>query len=300
MSVDEVSEPWAFARRPRWIVSHVLVVVLVITMIGLGFWQIARHGQKQALVDQYESRSTAKPMLLDDTKFHEGMDAASDRTSWRYRAGAVRGKFLAHQQVLVGPRSRDGAPGAWVVAPLLLDTGDEVVVMRGWANESAVADGPRSPILAPPTGKVTVVGYFMPSEAQGALGATEPSGQRDEFIRLDLARLNQPTDTDLFAWFLQAARVQDSAGKPIPSGVVTPTPPEKPSTGPHLGYAGQWFIFSVIAMIGYRAILRRERDKLSGNSEGAKRRRKTAAVPWDLGDEPTPETAPAAGEAPRS
>lgn len=122
----------------------------------------------------------------------------------------------------------------------------------------------------------------MPSEAQGALGATEPAGEREELIRLDLARLSQPTDTDMFAWFLQAAEVQDSAGKPITSDVVTPTPPDKPSTGPHLGYAGQWFIFSVIALIGYRAILRRERDKTSGNSEGAKRRRRTAAVPWDL------------------
>lgn len=279
---DESFDPWAFAKRPRWIASHVLVIALVITMIGLGFWQIARHGQKAELVDQYESSGAAQPILLDPSAFSEGMSAASDRTAWRYRAGAVRGEFRADEQILVGPRARDGAPGAWVVTPLDIGNETTVAVVRGWANEAAVAAGPRSKTLAPPTGQVTAYGQFMPSEAQGAIGATEPPGERDEMIRLDIDRLGQQIDGTLFAWFLQATEIQDPSGDPILSDVVTATPPEKPSTGPHLGYAGQWFIFTLIALIGYRAILRRERDKHGGNSEGAKRRRRASAVPWDL------------------
>jgi surfeit locus 1 family protein len=34
-------------------------------------------------------------------------------------------------------------------------------------------------------------------------------------------------------------------------------PPPELSEGPHLGYAFQWFTFTVIALVGYPLILRR-------------------------------------------
>ena len=34
---------YAFLRRPKWIVSHVLIVAsLIVTMVVLGFWQLDR------------------------------------------------------------------------------------------------------------------------------------------------------------------------------------------------------------------------------------------------------------------
>jgi hypothetical protein len=37
-----------------------------------------------------------------------------------------------------------------------------------------------------------------------------------------------------------------------------PVPPPPLSKGPHLSYAVQWFIFTVIALVGYPLILRRQ------------------------------------------
>ena len=31
-----------FLLRPRWLLSHLLVALLVVTMINLGFWQLRR------------------------------------------------------------------------------------------------------------------------------------------------------------------------------------------------------------------------------------------------------------------
>ena len=38
---------WDFARRPKWIVRHVAVAALVVTMILLGFWQLRRLDEKR-------------------------------------------------------------------------------------------------------------------------------------------------------------------------------------------------------------------------------------------------------------
>jgi len=38
-----------------------------------------------------------------------------------------------------------------------------------------------------------------------------------------------------------------------------PLPPPDLSEGPHLGYAGQWFIFAAIGAVGWVILLRRQR-----------------------------------------
>jgi surfeit locus 1 family protein len=44
-----------------------------------------------------------------------------------------------------------------------------------------------------------------------------------------------------------------------PAPAAWPLPPEPPvaSSGPHLGYAIQWFSFTLVTLIGYVALLRR-------------------------------------------
>ena len=39
---------YRFALRPKWILSHLFVVALVVLMINLGFWQLRRLDQRRA------------------------------------------------------------------------------------------------------------------------------------------------------------------------------------------------------------------------------------------------------------
>ena len=39
---------YRFALRPKWLLSHVLVLALVVVMINLGFWQLRRLDEKKA------------------------------------------------------------------------------------------------------------------------------------------------------------------------------------------------------------------------------------------------------------
>ena len=38
---------YRFLLRPKWIILHVVVLALVVTMINLGLWQLRRLGERQ-------------------------------------------------------------------------------------------------------------------------------------------------------------------------------------------------------------------------------------------------------------
>ena len=42
---------YRFALRPRWLLSHLLIVVLVVVMISLGFWQLRRLDERKTYND---------------------------------------------------------------------------------------------------------------------------------------------------------------------------------------------------------------------------------------------------------
>ena len=47
---------WRFALTPKWIIRHVLVVALVVTMVLLGFWQLRRLDEKREYKALVEAR----------------------------------------------------------------------------------------------------------------------------------------------------------------------------------------------------------------------------------------------------
>ena len=159
-------------------------------------------------------------------------------------------------------RSLDGAPGAWVLTPLVTGDGTAVVVNRGWIQ----ASGP--PVLPPgaeaPAGEVVVRGLRVGSERRGRFGPVDQPGVRlDTLARADIGRLEQQVDEDLHPLYLQwQQQVPPAVGPPFP------LPYPELDEGPHLGYAGQWFLFTAVALVGYPLLVRRSaRQRRLGRSE---------------------------------
>ena len=72
----------------------------------------------------------------------------------------------------------------------------------------------------------------------------------NEINRIDIDLLSDEWDVSLLPVYLQETQKSDDQW---PLGL---DPPEL-TEGPHLAYAVQWFIFSVIGLIGYPLVLRR-------------------------------------------
>lgn len=241
-AVSDSASNARFLLRPWWLLSHLLVLALIVTMISLGFWQLRRLDEKRDRNELIESRMEQPVVPVDDLLEPGDGDAAV--ADARFRQVTATGTY-DDATVVVRNRSQDGVAGAWHVTPLVLEDGSRVGVLRGFVG--LAADG--EPAAAPaPEGEVTVEGSVVDP---GSFDGTAPK---------DLAPLLQAGDIVPALVLLESSTPPEAtvAGEDTATqGSMLVVPPPELSEGPHLGYAAQWFIFSAIAIIGYPVVLRR-------------------------------------------
>lgn len=248
---------YRFAARPKWILSHLFVLALVVVMINLGFWQLDRLQQKQdrnALITSRVDEPTAELATL--TNPGDPLTVGADL---QYRRAVAVGEFVAAGEVLVRNRTLNERPGYWVLTPLALEDGGWLMVNRGWiplVEGEGLDQAPPAPV-----GEVQVTGVLRRTEEASGLETADPaSGELVIFNRADLGRLQQQTDEPLIPAVLQI--VPDDTRSTSQIDLPLPVPLPALDEGPHLSYAVQWFIFSTIGVVGYLLFLRKHaRDR---------------------------------------
>ncbi len=257
---------YRFLLKPRWILSHLFVLVAVGTMINLGFWQLNRLDERKAANAVVTNAMKQQPQPL-ATVLPEGTATTTEQVKAAdYQPVYVTGTYRADEQVLVTNRTNNGAPGYWVVTPLVLADGTAVAINRGWVPYSYLEEGPWDD-FAPPPGTVTVQGLVRQSqvrETNGLVSSPKDSdvGTLRVFARLDVGRLAQQTSERMIPGYI-SLRVQD----PVQNDLPVPVPLPELSQGTHLGYALQWFAFSLSTIIVYPLLLRRyaKRKQMDGD-----------------------------------
>ncbi|MFL6206954.1 MAG: SURF1 family protein [Acidimicrobiales bacterium] len=246
---------WRFARRPKWIVRHLAVVVLVITMVLLGFWQLRRLDEKREIKATVEAQQSVPPAPVEDVVpdhakvGDDAVDAVANRPV------TARGTYADDDTFVVENRTYNGASGAWVLTPLVLEDGRAIVVNRGFLGFDRQGE-----IVPPdaPSGEVAVEGVLLDSEHRGRFGPSDPDkGRLAVLARVDLARVAQQVDYEVLPAYLQRVRSTPDEVTAAGAPELVPLGLPEPSEGPHLSYAVQWFIFTTIASVGYVILLRR-------------------------------------------
>lgn len=285
---------YRFLVSPRWILSHVFVAACVVAMVAAGFWQLGRLDERRAANRVIEAAQEQPPVSVAELVPAGAAASADDVDAVQYRTATVTGAYLVEDQVLVSNRTYEGAPGYWVLTPLLQADGTAVVVNRGWVPFDVQPEGPWDR-FAPPTGPVTVTGLVRPPQVRDTSGIV--SGPEDPaegvlrtLSRVDVARLDQQVDVDLLPLYLDL-RSQEPAQ---PQAVPVPVPAPELDEGPHLGYAGQWFIFATLTVIVYPLLLRR----VARNRAAAARSAEATATDGDGSAGPDLDTEPAPHDAP--
>jgi surfeit locus 1 family protein len=185
-----------------------------------------------------------------------------------YQPVYVSGVYRADEQVLVNNRTNNGSPGYWVVTPLVLADGTAVAINRGWIPFSYTEDGSWDD-FAPPKGTVVVQGLLRQSQVRETNGLVSSpkdpeAGTLRTLARLDVGRLAQQIDERLIPGYI-SLRAQDPPQVDLP----VPVPLPELSQGPHLGYAMQWFAFSLLTIIVYPLLLRRYARRRQMDGEDA-------------------------------
>lgn len=247
-----------FLRRPRWLVGQALVLVVVVSFVNLGLWQLRRLQQRLERNAAIEARIEAPARPLTDVLAATRADVPlASPESMDYRHVRVSGRFDPEHEVLLRSRSRDGNPGYHVLTPLLLADGRALLVDRGWVpfgdDTLPVADA------APPAGTVRLTGLLRAPERAptGGLSALAPHDPPEGPLRTpfytDPQRLQGQMPYRLVDATLDLQTQEPAPTRELPLALEPPAL----DNGPHLSYAIQWFSFTAIAIVGYAFLMLR-------------------------------------------
>lgn len=243
---------YAFARRPKWLFGHFLVLLVVVSFVNLGLWQLRRLHERRGFNAVVEQNMAAPVTPLEKVLTAE--QPASAVGAVLDRRVRVTGRYLVGDEVLIDGQSFNGQPGAWVVTPLALDDGSVVLVNRGWISDNGALS--KAPVAGrPPSGPVTVEGLLTQTQTARALERHDPTtGKLTSLARVDVARIARQLQRPTVPAFIQR-----TVQSPVDAGAIRPVtlPPPEMDEGPHLNYAFQWFSFTTLTLIGYPLLLRK-------------------------------------------
>ncbi|SDV08365.1 SURF1 family protein [Pseudomonas mucidolens] len=232
------------------IAPTLVVLVLLPLMVSLGFWQLSRGQEKQALLENYAERRAAEPVSAE--QLQETLDPA-------FRRVHLRGAFDAEHSVLLDNRMRDGKAGVELLQPFHDQaSGLWLWLNRGWLPWPDRRTPPAFTTPAQPLSLDAWV-YVAPGETF-QLHADPDGGAWPRLLTaLHPAALWAELGRNGFTYELRA-----EAG---PATYATHWPVVAMGPEKHLGYAVQWFAMA-LALCGLYLYLgwHNAREKHHGNS----------------------------------
>lgn len=218
--------------RPRWIAGHLLVLVLTVSFVALGFWQLARNHHKQSLVRKARAEYAAPAPDITSPDIVVG------------KPGQATGHYDTAHEVVLRNIARGDQDGVDVLTPLVLADGSAVVVDRGWV----AATGSRRPVTtAAASGPVVVRGIVFGSSPLSAQDSVKRVGNQLSLPRVDLDRIGQEVP-----YRLRPVWITARSQTPAPTGNAPALPqPPPPDQVNHMQYAIEWFAFALIGIVGW-------------------------------------------------
>ncbi|WP_354642828.1 SURF1 family protein [Kitasatospora camelliae] len=244
---------YRFLLSRRWAVIALIALVLIPTMVELGFWQYHRHQERVGRNELIGRSLTAEPVAV-DTLASPGADVPKDLT---WRAVTAVGRYDTGHEFVVRKRTRPAGNeiGYFVVTPLVLADGrGSILVNRGWVESGAdAASYPTVP--APPTGEVTVSGRLRQDETTGASGIRDRGGlPHGQYMLINSGQQAERTGATLLGGFVELVNSTPAAGD-VPELLPDPNHSD---IGPHMAYAVQWWLFASLVPVGLVVMARRE------------------------------------------
>jgi surfeit locus 1 family protein len=224
------------ARARRTVVALAAVLGALLTA-RLGWWQLDRAAQKEAL-QQAVDANAALPPLSAQALAHSAAEAAGQL----HRRVAVQGRWLADRTVFLDNRQMDGRPGFFVLTPLALDDGSAVLVQRGWVPRDQL-ERTRLPDIPTPAQPVAFTARIEGPPAR--LFEFTPQAAEVGVIRQNLDLDAFAHETHLPLRPLTLLQLDDAAAAAA-DGLRRHWPLPAVDVHKHYGYAVQWFSLAAL------------------------------------------------------
>lgn len=242
----------------RWIGLAIFSVMMATLFISLGRWQWHKHQARTAsnAIIQQHLALPAQPFPGVFADGHTILDAD------QWLRISVTGSYDAAHQFQAMQRSSNDVAGTEVVTPLRTASGLTVLVDRGLLPRPHGQNDPTA-LPAPPSATVTVVGYVRRDE-RGRESALTPVDNR--MLLISAADIGKQLPYPIVDGYLQLI-----SSDPAQAGGLQPLADPQTSGGPYLSYAIQWFLFTVIGVVGMVMIVRSDlRDRRRADRKAAR------------------------------
>nr|MCW2728649.1 hypothetical protein [Aeromicrobium sp.] len=215
---------------PGLIGLHALGVVALVFCVVMGLWQMGSYDSRQEN-ERADERAVPQVALTDlwnpDEPFLK---------TFNHRPVTFEGQFApADEQVWVTDKEQDGRTGAWLLAPVQVEGGETILVLRGWAPETGT-------FPEVPSGRVAIEAVLEPGESHA--GTFDADARTIASVRIPTLINEMPYD--LYSGFAISTDAANSGGLDL---VPPPQPGDVSWTVGlrNLAYALQWWVFGLFA-----------------------------------------------------
>ena len=155
---------YRFLFSSKWLGYLLLAAIFATACVFLGRWQMDRRAETLAEINRVMSNYSATPVPFAEVRDEfSTLDPERNGRRWNSRAATT-----SPGQRIVRNSPLNGQPGYEVVVPFRLESGETVVIDRGWLPIGNNNPGRPDSIPAPPAGEVTAVVRLKAGEPDAA------------------------------------------------------------------------------------------------------------------------------------
>lgn len=218
-----------FKRTSLWSILAVLIGVII--LVALGFWQISRLNEKNILLKKIEVNLSSEGTIVDLITRNQLYDKVK-----------LQGKFLVNKDFhLYGRRFNASEKDAYnLLTPFKLSSGQVVMVARGW-------------FVASDKGKVATsddafqeITGFVLAAPQKSIFMPANDVKNNVWLSIDIKQMQEVLDLSLSEFYLlETSNSKIPLLKPLPAANLLHLKND------HLEYAITWFCLAVILLLGF-------------------------------------------------
>lgn len=206
----------------------VVTLVSIAIFISLGFWQVARLHEKEALVAQMTEHMNQKPVALEELlKSGEPIDKLD------YYSVVLAGTLMPEKSLQLSAQAHEGKLGYHLVVPLQLAQGSVILVDLGWVNKKHTID------LKNHSGVIQLQGYIKKALKPNRF-TPDNDYKTGEIFSIEPPELAKHLEINTLLPFYVVAT------QSIPNTDLVANTAEVVAQNYHLSYALTWFSLAIV------------------------------------------------------
>lgn len=221
--------------RPGWVIMFLLIIAFSYSAFTfLAPWQLGKDDDIVHRNNQIDAAFQTDPVPVPEVFGPDGRISPEDE----WRRVTLQGEYLPADEVLLRMRPVDSSPAFHALTPFRLDSGQTILVNRGF---TVPLDGNVPDMSEAPTGPQVIHGHARLDEVEPVSAPMEDQGYRQVY------GIHTEQVSEVVGVPLAHDYVQLSDGEP---GELNAIPVPKLDRGSHLSYGFQWIAFGIMAPLG--------------------------------------------------